>query len=135
MIHFQVGPYWTQRNCQDTFGSAIFNHPIACHLTGKAADCINLGNGFAYPKGYIYPPVPSLTPADDQGCKHLPVEGVNWHAQGLYFIYYKAGGSGIAACSQYKTMSKDPDVLVGLYKNITCPGAPCFTISADTACN
>jgi hypothetical protein len=137
---FYVGPYETQAQCQDTFGSAIFSHPIKCHETGLPADCVNTGNGFAYPASWPYPVPAPLTLTRSQLCVKQPVTALN-NRSGLFFLFYGPNGaSGVKACSAYAADRALADkagskYLIGNYANMQCPGAPCFTIPVDSACD
>jgi hypothetical protein len=137
---FYVGPYENQEKCQDTFGSAIFSHPIKCHETGLPADCANIGNGFAYPANWPYPVPAALTLTPSQLCVKLPDTALN-NRSGLFFLFYGPNGaSGVKACGEYAADRALADkagsgYLIGNYANMQCPGAPCFTIPVDSACD
>lgn len=140
---FYVGPYHTIAGCQDMYGSAIYYHPFACHLTGPhpPSNCRILGNGFAYPRDYPYP-VPSndviVGVADGGGCVKRTIAADD-PKQGWYFLFYTHNSSTLVKCKDYKADSKlsayNPSEQVGYYHNKSCPGAPCFSVGFDTACN
>src|ERR1700722_12456806 len=52
-----VGPYPNYSVASDTFGSALYSHPWACHLGlgPTKITCRNIGNGFAFPRYMPYP--------------------------------------------------------------------------------
>ena len=131
---FPVGPYKNLSNCRDMLGSALFAHPFACHL-GKP-QCQNIGNGFAYPKDFAYP-----VSADDQIPSNDCFQdntGSLGQRRGWYFLFYTATGGSIEKCSSYKYFAdlatKVPGDEVANYSDMRCPGAPCFSVGFDTAC-
>lgn len=131
-----VGPYPNLAYCRDMLGSAIFSHPWACHLTGEPKDCVNTGTGFAYPAGWPYPFTPETT-ITGPDCVLKDRSTVKQPSSGIWrFLYYSPSESGIAACvSMKKIKTTIPDVRIGRYADMRCPGAPCFSIWNDTACN
>jgi hypothetical protein len=140
---FYVGPYKTLGGCRDMYGSAIYSHPFACHFTGPhpPSNCRNIGNGFAYPKDYPYP-----VPPNDaivglyEGCDCMKRARTKDDPKtGWYFLFYGPNGSIAAKCKDYKADAKlsayNPAYQVGYYENMRCPGAPCFSIGFDSACD
>ncbi|MGA2409866.1 MAG: hypothetical protein ABSG46_05685 [Candidatus Binataceae bacterium] len=140
---FYVGPYHSLYGCRDMFGSAIYHHPFACHVTGPnpPSNCRITGNGFAYPYDYPFP-VPAweaIVGGDDgSDCVQRTITkgDLKW---GWYFLFYGPTGSLAAACKYHKTDAKlaayNPAYQIGYYYNKACPGAPCFSVGFDTACN
>lgn len=143
---FNVGP-WVGTNghamCNDTLGSALYSHPYECHITGPVGkNCINTGNGFAYPKGYPYPVPTAMQIVNGQGCVNLPRNKTTDLSMGLYFLFYgpnqsavlkEGGGRWKAAMAKVKA---DPvHYAVGNYSDMRCPDAPFFAVGNDNACN
>ena len=138
---FNVGPWPTQGQCQDTLGSAIYHHPLACHITGPhpPVNCRILGNGFAYPEAWPFPPVQQIV--SPQGCFSAPRDKAMDLPAGNYFLFYGPGssqamreGGGRYKAAQAKAHA-DPRYQIGYYANAKCPGAPFFAVGADNACN
>jgi hypothetical protein len=118
-------------------GSAIFAHPWACHTDPSGFNCRNIGNGFAYPKSYPYPLTPDLYLTGPDCVKSADPSlrlKKSW-----YFLYYTIDGGGVEACKEYKTYKEvakiTPGMELGFYRDSKCPGAPCFSVGSDTACN
>jgi len=150
---FNVGPWPNtvlgHAQCNDTLGSALQSHPFACHQTGPnpPANCRNLGNGFAYPANYPYPPTVPIV--SNQGCVLLPRNKATDLPQGLYALVYTPNGSYAAkkGDGRYEAAEKraksDPRWAVGYYANSkndpplwgVCPDAPFFEVGGDDACN
>lgn len=136
-----VGPYPSRWDCRDMLGSAIYAHPWACHIGLKptAVTCRIIGNGFAYPADYPYPVPPDMY-ITGQDCVESDDPGLRRKA-GWYFLYYTVDGGGIEACKdkEYKRFKElsaiTPGMDLGHYRDWGCPGAPCFSIGWDTACN
>ena len=133
---FPVGPYKDDAACADTLGSAIYSHPYACHLHPSAKNCRITGDGFAYPKGFPYP-----VSADEQipggACFEEESESYNL-PRGWYFLFYTATDGSIEKCSKLNEFKKLARVVPGDeipdYSDMRCPGAPCFSVGFDTAC-
>ena len=137
---FYVGPYVTRAQCQDMFGSAIYSHPFACHEGWSPSNCAITGNGFAYPLHYPYPVPESMDLTADQSCVLMPLTVDNTRNGNVFIFYGPNGTSGMRACSQWhdsKLLVDTPNspYLMGNYVDMQCPGAPCFSIASDTACN
>jgi hypothetical protein len=134
---FPVGPYKTVSQCLDTLGSAAFSHPFACHLQWSKQNCRIIGNGFAYPEDYPYP-VPPDEVMTSVGC-YEDNSGSYELRRGWYFFFYTAIGGSVEKCSQLKgaeELAREvPGDELGHYRNMGCPGAPCFSVGFDTACN
>lgn len=134
-----IGPYPNLWDCRDMLGSALYAHPFACHLDGPnpPSNCRIIGNGFAYPKGYPYP-VPSDMMIPSADCVESDDPSLKLKA-GWYFLYYTVSGGGVATCNEYKKYKEmaeiTPGMELGHYYNMQCPGAPCFSVGFDTACN
>lgn len=134
-----IGPYNTLAGCRDMLGSAIFSHPWGCHLGWQpaSATCRNIGNGFAYPANYPYP-IPTDMQITGQDCVQNDNPGLRLRS-GWYFLYYTIMGGGVAACREHKKFEAlaeiTPGMELGYYDDRLCPGAPCFSIGSDTACN
>lgn len=134
-----IGPYGTLMGCRDMLGSALYSHPFACHLTGPhpPANCRITGNGFAYPKNYPYP-VPSDMYIPSVDCIESDDPSLRLR-RGWYFLYYTVNGGGVAVCREYRKYRElaemTPGMEVGNYSEMHCPGAPCFSVGMDTACN
>jgi hypothetical protein len=134
---FLVGPYKNYSQAADTLGSALFSHPFACHLHWSVHNCRITGNGFAYPKDFPYPVPPDLVipgatlVEDNTRSYDLP--------KGWYFLFYTATGGSVEKCSSLKRFRKlareVPGDEIPRYVNMRCPGAPCFSVGFDTACN
>jgi hypothetical protein len=140
---FYVGPYNSLAGCRDMYGSAIYSHPYACHITGPhpPSNCRNIGNGFAYPKDYPYPvpPTQAIVGLYNGGdCAKLD-RSKDDPKSGWYFLFYGPNDSFVAKCKEYKTDAKlsayNPAYQLGYYHDMSCPGAPCFSIGFDSACN
>lgn len=134
-----VGPYPNLWDCRDMLGSALYSHPFACHITGPnpPSNCRITGNGFAYPKDYPFP-VPSDMMIASADCVASDDPALRLKA-GWYFLYYTVNGGGVASCKEYKEYKElatiTPGMELGCYRNKLCPGAPCFSVGFDTACN
>lgn len=134
---FRVGPYSNRWDAADMLGSALYSHPFACHLDPSNFNCRITGNGFGYPKGFEFPVplndlIPGLGPFKGRsGSDDLPA--------GWYFLFYTATGGSVEKCSSLKYFKKlertVPGDEIGHYRNMQCPGAPCFSVGFDTACN
>jgi hypothetical protein len=135
-LPFLVGPYNNYSDAADTLGSALFASPWACHLQWSKYNCRIIGNGFAYPGDFPYPvpgdeviPSPNLTRAS-KGSYSL--------AKGWYFLFYTAIGGSIEKCSElkaFKVLARNvPGDEIPRYSDMQCPGAPCFSVGFDTAC-
>jgi hypothetical protein len=140
---FYVGPYATLAGCRDMYGSAIYSHPWACHITGPnpPSNCRNIGNGFAYPKGYPYPVPPSeaiVGVYNGGDCAKL-TRSKDDPQPDWYFLFYGPNASFVVKCRDYNADKKlsayNPAYQVGHYQDMRCPGAPCFSIGYDSACN
>ncbi len=59
--------------------------------------------------------------------------------RGWYFLFFTATGGSIEKCSDLskaKELVKTvPGDEIGYYRDLKCPGAPCFSVGFDTACN
>lgn len=135
-----VGPYRSYYDACDTFGSALFYHPFACHLYPSKFNCRALGNGFAFPHDIPFP-VPANEP-DAVMVTTGPYQdpgSPNALKRGWYFLFFTTTGGSIEKCSGLATAEKlvrtVPGDEIGYYKNLHCPGAPCFSVGFDTACN
>lgn len=134
-----VGPYPNRWDCQDMFGSAIYAHPWACHLGLKPASiaCRIIGNGFAYPADYPFPAPPGEY-IISQDCVENDDPALRLK-RGWYFLYYTVNGGGVAACKDYARFKElstiTPGMDLGDYRDQRCPGAPCFSVGMDSACN
>ena len=132
-----VGPYKSYGDCADTLGSALYSHPFACHLHWSPNNCRIIGNGFAYPSDFPYPVPPDLLIPVNEVFNQK--KGPNDLKKGWYFLFYTATGGSIEKCSQLKKFeelaSQIPGDEVPAYRNMNCPGAPCFSVGFDTACN
>ena len=104
-----IGPYNSELGCNDWQGSACYEFSPGC------PDCHHIGNGFAYPKGWPYPPDEPpgsgagslITPCGScYTSQHFPVDSVtlrasaDWHSYGL--VYPAAGGVELLGCGKYK---------------------------------
>jgi len=132
-----IGPYDDLAGCRDMLGSAIFAHPWACHTDPSGFNCRNIGNGFAYPKSYPYPLTPDLY-LTGPDCVRSADPSLRLK-KSWYFLYYTIDGGGVEACKEYKTYKEvakiTPGMELGFYRDSKCPGAPCFSVGSDTACN
>jgi hypothetical protein len=137
-----VGPYPNYSVAADTFGSALYAHPWACHLglgpTKKT--CRNIGNGFAFPR-YMPYPVPRSEP-DFVMLAESPYKASNSPYKlksGWYFLFFTTTGGSIEKCSDLpkaqELVKTVPGDEIGYYRDLACPGAPCFSVGFDTACN
>jgi hypothetical protein len=129
---YDVGPYKTHWDCNDMCGSALYSHPFACHLTGLQKDCGIVGNGFAYPKGFVFP-VPLDQEIPSNGCFHSNEPG---QPRGKYFFFYTNTGGSIEKCAnfnEFNDLAKQTpgDEVATTRRNC---GGPCFTVGTDTAC-
>ena len=133
-----VGPWQSDSHCADMLGSAIYSHPWKCHLTGKPADCVITGNGFMYPQSYPYP-VPASEPIKYTNCAQMDKKTTTGQQPGNYFLFYSTTAGSVEKCGKYKADLKltqtIPGDQIGYYNDMKCPGAPCFSIGEDTACN
>jgi hypothetical protein len=137
-----VGPYPNYSEASDTFGSALYAHPWACHL-GRgptAVTCRNIGNGFAFPR-YMPYPVPRSEPDYDM-IAESPYEENNSPyklKRGFYFLFFTTTGGSIEKCSDLPKalalVRTVPGDEIGYYRDSRCLGAPCFSVGFDTACN
>jgi hypothetical protein len=137
-----VGPYPNRSEAADTFGSALFAHPWACHLGlgPTSITCRNIGNGFAFPKYMPYP-----VPANEPDAAMLPTGPYAENNSpyklkgGWYFLFFTITGGSIEKCSDLpearELVRTVPGDEIGYYRNSRCPGAPCFSVGFDTACN
>ena len=137
-----VGPYPNYSVAADTFGSALYSHPWACHLGlgPTKITCRNIGNGYAFPR-YMPYPVPRNEP-DYLMLAEAPYNEKNSPyklKRGWYFLFFSTTGGSIEKCSD---LSKARELVrtvpgddIGYYQNSRCPGAPCFSVGFDTACN
>lgn len=137
-----VGPYPNYSQASDTFGSALYTHPWACHLGlgPTKITCRNIGNGFAYPQNMPYP-VPTNEP-DYAMLGEAPYNENNSPdklKRGWYFLFFTTTGGSIEKCSDLhiaqKLVKTVPGDEIGYYRDLKCPGAPCFSVGFDTACN
>jgi hypothetical protein len=135
-----VGPYTSYYDACDTFGSALFYHPFACHLYPSKFNCRALGNGFAFPHDIPFP-VPANEPDAvmvTTGPYRDPASP-NALKRGWYFLFFTTTGGSIEKCSDLararELVRTVPGDEIGYYKNLRCPGAPCFSVGFDTACN
>ncbi len=137
-----VGPYPNYGEAADTLGSALYAHPFACHLgLGPiSVTCRIIGNGFAFPR-YMHYPVPISEPAYVMLAEG-PYEEKNSPFKlksGWYFLLFTATGGSIEKCSDLhrarKLVRTVPGDEIPYYRNSRCPGAPCFSVGFDTACN
>ena len=131
---FPVGPYSNLSYCRDMLGSALYAHPFACHL-GRP-ECQNIGNGFAYPKDFPYPvSADRQIPSDDCFEENSRVSNLR---RGWYFLFYTATGGSVEKCSSYHKFQRLTEEIPGdeiaNYSDMRCPGAPCFSVGFDTAC-
>lgn len=144
-----VGPYPNDADCADMYGSAIYAHPWACHLdcttAGSCAEnCKIVGNGFAYPKAWPYPVPPADLIAGTLNCTlYKDITPRPTPAAGWYFLWYSStgphleGSPDLATCrADYTARSKSltSGEYIGYYSDSACPGAPCFSVGTDTAC-
>ncbi len=134
---FPVGPYKSYGAAADTLGSALYSHPFACHLHWSPYNCRTIGNGFAYPEDFPYP-----VPPDQQ----IPINAVyednsqlNNLKIGWYFFFYTATGGSVEKCSslkEFQELAREvPGDEIPDYRDMRCPGAPCFSVGFDSACN
>jgi hypothetical protein len=137
-----VGPYPNYSEASDTFGSALYSHPWACHLGlgPTKITCRNIGNGFAFPR-YMPYPVPISEP-DFVMLAESPYNEKNSPYKlkpGWYFLLFTITGGSIEKCSDLhkaqELVRTVPGDDIGYYRNSMCPGAPCFSVGFDTACN
>ncbi len=135
----KVGPY-TQLACGDMLGSALYAHPFECHFTGPypPENCENIGNGFAYPKGWPYPvPVGSDEQLPSSACFEAPLHG-NPGYYGWYFFFYTRTGGSVQECTELSKYRRLATTVQGdeipEYSDAQCPGAPCFSVGFSTAC-
>ena len=137
-----VGPYPNYSVASDTFGSALYAHPWACHLGlgPTAVTCRNIGNGFAFPR-YMPYPVPISEP-DYVMLAESPYQDNNSPyklKRGWYFLFFTSVGGSIEKCSGLREAQNlvrtVPGDEIGYYRDLRCPGAPCFSVGFDTACN
>jgi hypothetical protein len=137
-----VGPYANYSDASDTFGSALYSHPWACHLGlgPTKITCRNIGNGFAYPRDIPYP-VPSNEPDYDM-LRESPYNQNNSPyklKRGWYFLFFTTTGGSIEKCTDLRKAQElvrtVPGDEIGYYRDSRCPGAPCFSVGFDTACN
>ena len=137
-----VGPYPNYSVASDTFGSALYSHPWACHLGlgPTKITCRNIGNGFAFPR-YMPYPVPINEP-DYVMLFESPYKENNSPYKlkaGWYFLFFTTTGGSIEKCSDLRKAQElvrtVPGDDIGYYRDSTCPGAPCFSVGFDTACN
>jgi hypothetical protein len=137
-----VGPYPNYSQASDTFGSALYSHPWACHLGlgPTKITCRNTGNGFAFPQ-YMPFPVPISEP-DYAMLGEAPYNEINSPdklKRGWYFLFFTTTGGSIEKCSDLsiarKLVKTVPGDEIGYYRDLKCPGAPCFSVGFDTACN
>jgi|HubBroStandDraft_2_1064218.scaffolds.fasta_scaffold35968_2 hypothetical protein len=137
-----VGPYPNYSQASDTFGSALYSHPWACHLGlgPTKITCRNIGNGFAYPQ-YMPFPVPIGEP-DYAMLGEAPYnenDSPDKLKRGWYFLFFTTTGGSIEKCSDLgiarKLVKTVPGDEIGYYRDLKCPGAPCFSVGFDTACN
>jgi hypothetical protein len=140
---FLVGPYPNDFQCADMLGSAIFSHPWACHL-GKgptSITCRNTGNGFIYPADFPFPVVLPYPSIYDPGvnCFEMPNKKGVGQKKGWYFLFYTATGGTVEKCSNLARLQElartVPGAEIPAYADMRCPGAPCFSVGFDTACN
>ena len=139
-----VGPYSSDSDCADMYGSAIYAHPWECHLTGQ--DCGIIGNGFAYPESYPYPVPADEVIAGNLNCQEMTIANNPYTvADGWYFLYYPLSGAQLIGSTSLKTCTElyaqyaslaltTPGAQIGYYSDSKCPGAPCFSVGTDTAC-
>ena len=134
-----IGPYPTDAEAADTFGSVLYSHPFACHTDPSKQNCRITGNGFGFPASTPYPVpktapnYPMLATGPYKAASTLAVKS------GWYFLFYTATGGLLEKCSllaaDQKLVKTVPADSIGYYKNKACPGAPCFSVGFDTACN
>ena len=94
---FDVGPYNSEYGCKDWCGSAFFLHPAACHTHPSDYNCRNIGNGYAYPKGFPYP-VPHDQEIPSNCCFRSNQPGM---PQGYYFFLYTSAGGSAERCTHH----------------------------------
>jgi hypothetical protein len=137
-----VGPYPNYSEASDTFGSALYAHPWACHLGEGPTKitCRNIGNGFAFPR-YMPYPVPTSEP-DYAMLGEAPYNEKKSPYKlnpGWYFLFFTTTGGSIEKCSDLhkakELVRTVPGDEIGYYRDSSCPGAPCFSVGFDTACN
>ena len=137
-----VGPYPNYSEASDMFGSALFAHPFACHLGlgPTKITCRNIGNGFAFPRNIPYPVPPnepdySMLDESPYNQKNSPYRLKG----GWYFLFFTTTGGSVEKCSDLpkarELVRTVPGDEIGYYRDLSCPGAPCFSVGFDTACN
>lgn len=107
-----IGPYNDILGCNDWQGSACYLHPNTCQDDPTTFNCRIIGDGFAYPKGWAYPPTGKpgtglgslITPCG--ACytpKNAPTGSktlsVNTGQYGL--VYPSTGGVKLETCGNY----------------------------------
>lgn len=137
-----VGPYGSLLGCRDMLGSATYAHPYACHVAGPhpPSNCKIIGNGFAYPAHWGFP-VPADRMMVSHDCTRLP-RGPYTNRRGWYFLSGTAPSDvQLQACraGHYRRARKasaiaGSDAWIARYSDLACPGAPCFSVGIDTAC-
>lgn len=134
---YSVGPYYNDAFCADTLGSVLYSHPFACHLGYTKYGCRITGNGFAYPSDFPFP-VPASEQIPGSGCVEEKRSSASLPA-GWYFLFYTATGGSVEKCSSlshFRELAKTiPGDEIPDYRDMRCPGAPCFSVGFDTACN
>jgi hypothetical protein len=137
---FDVGPWSSDSDCADTLGSALYSHPYGCHLGWQPAKhwCRITGNGFLYPKDATFP-IPADYPIQVTNCFKAKKSEVTSEKAGWYFFFYSETDGSVRGCNRYKKSKALADTNlgdeIGYYHDMACPGAPCFSIGSDTACN
>jgi hypothetical protein len=143
-----VGPYSSDADCADMYGSAIYAHPFLCHITGPnpPSNCEIIGNGFAYPESYRYPVPADEVIAGNLNCQEMTIANNPYTvADGWYFLYYPLSGAQLIGSTSLERCTElyaryaslaltTPGAQIGYYSDSACPGAPCFSVGTDTAC-
>ena len=130
-----IGPYPNRADCADMAGSGLYSHPWRCHL--GYPQCEITGNGFFYPKDYSYP-VPDDAPIQFTNCFRADSATTPHQNWGWYFLFYTPTKVSIQRCRNYDEYAALADTVTGdeiaNYSDMRCPGAPCFSVGFDTAC-
>jgi hypothetical protein len=120
-----VGPFRTRAAASDNLGSALYSHPISCHITGPIGhNCDNIGNGYGYLAGTPFPPTWQIPDS-------APVQMPFVHT-GLYgkFVRFYFGDDG--SCTVVPKGTNPPNI-PGSFTNYPgpCPYAPYTWIGDD----